>query len=406
MRNVRRDFPILNKIHNGHKLVYFDNAATTQKPVQVIYALSDYLEHHNGNPHRGAHVLSIEAGQIYDKARSAVQKFINAKYFEEVVFVRNSTEGLNLIARSYAEPRLKPGDTIVIPISEHHSNLVPWQRVCRKTGAKLVYMYLDAQGHFTEEDLAKIDEHTKIVSFAAVSNVLGMHRPVKELVKRAHDVGAIAIVDGAQSAPHGVTDVQDLDCDFFVFSGHKMLGSTGTGVVYGKKELLSAMEPFLMGGDMIEYVQEQTTTFNELPYKFEAGSQNVEGAVMLHAAIDYLTDLGMDTVTAHEHALVERCLEGMKKIPHINLLGSTDPAEKTGVISFTIDGVHPHDAATILDSFGIAIRSGHHCAQPFGAHLHVEASNRISFYIYNTLDEVDYFLSKLPEVRKVMGFKD
>lgn len=406
MRNVRRDFPILNKIHNGHKLVYFDNAATTQKPVQVIYALSDYLEHHNGNPHRGAHVLSIEAGQIYDEARSAVQKFINAKYFEEVVFVRNSTEGLNLIARSYAEPRLKPDDTIVIPISEHHSNLVPWQRVCRKTGAKLVYMYLDAQGHFTEEDLAKIDKNTKIVSFAAVSNVLGMHRPVKELVKRAHEVGAIAIVDGAQSTPHGVTDVQDLDCDFFVFSGHKMLGSTGTGVVYGKKELLSAMEPFLMGGDMIEYVQEQTTTFNELPYKFEAGSQNVEGAVMLHAAIDYLTDLDMDAVTEHEHTLVERCLEGMKKIPHINLLGSTDPAEKTGVISFTIDGVHPHDAATILDSFGIAIRSGHHCAQPLGAHLHVEASNRISFYIYNTLEEVDYFLSKLPEVRKVMGFKD
>lgn len=406
MRNVRRDFPILNKIHNGHKIVYFDNAATTQKPVQVIYALNDYLEHHNGNPHRGAHVLSIEAGQIYDEARSAVQKFINAKHFEEVVFVRNSTEGLNLIARSYAEPRLKPGDKIVIPISEHHSNLVPWQWVCRRTGAKLVYMYLDSEGHFTDEDLAKIDDKTKIVSFAAVSNVLGMHRPVKELVKRAHEVGAIAIVDGAQSTPHETTDVQDLDCDFFVFSGHKMLGSTGTGVLYGKKELLDSMEPFLMGGDMIEYVQEQTTTFNELPYKFEAGSQNVEGAVMLHAAIDYLTDLGMDNVQAHEKELTTRCLEGMKKIPHINILGSKNPEEKTGVISFTIDGVHPHDAATILDSFGIAIRSGHHCAQPLGAHLHVEASNRVSFYIYNTLDEVDYFLSKLPEVRKVMGFKD
>lgn len=406
MINVRRDFPILTKVHNGHQLVYLDNAATTQKPYQVIHAMVDLLEHHNGNPHRGAHVLSIEAGELYDEAREAVRKFINAKHFEEVIFVRNSTEGLNLIARSYGENHLKKGDKVVIPISEHHSNLVPWQRACQKTGAELVYMYLDETGHFTEEDLAKIDERTKIVSFAAVSNVLGMVRPVKELVERAHKVGAIAIVDGAQSTPHMKTDVQDLDCDFYVFSGHKMMGSTGTGVVYGKKALLEEMEPFLLGGDMIEYVQEQTTSFNELPYKFEAGSQNVEGAVALHAAIDYLNDIGMDKVEEHEHELTKRCLEGMLQMPHIHILGSTDPKEKTGVISFTIDGVHPHDAATILDSYGIAIRSGHHCAQPLGAHLHVEASNRVSFYIYNTLEEVDYFLSKLPEVRKVMGFKD
>lgn len=406
MINVRRDFPILTKVHNGHQLVYLDNAATTQKPYQVIHAMVDLLEHHNGNPHRGAHVLSIEAGELYDEAREAVRKFINAKHFEEVIFVRNSTEGLNLIARSYGETHLKKGDKVVIPISEHHSNLVPWQRACQKTGAELVYMYLDETGHFTEEDLAKIDERTKIVSFAAVSNVLGMVRPVKELVERAHKVGAIAIVDGAQSTPHMKTDVQDLDCDFYVFSGHKMMGSTGTGVVYGKKALLEEMEPFLLGGDMIEYVQEQTTSFNELPYKFEAGSQNVEGAVALHAAVDYLDDIGMDQVEEHEHELTKHCLEGMLKLPHIHILGSTDPSEKTGVISFTIDGVHPHDAATILDSYGIAIRSGHHCAQPLGAHLHVEASNRVSFYIYNTLEEVDYFLSKLPEVRKVMGFKD
>lgn len=406
MINVRRDFPILTKVHNGHQLVYLDNAATTQKPYQVIHAMVDLLEHHNGNPHRGAHVLSIEAGELYDEAREAVRKFINAKHFEEVIFVRNSTEGLNLIARSYGETHLQKGDKVVIPISEHHSNLVPWQRACQKTGAELVYMYLDETGHFTEEDLAKIDDRTKIVSFAAVSNVLGMKRPVKELVARAHQVGAIAIVDGAQSTPHMKTDVQDLDCDFYVFSGHKMLGSTGTGVVYGKKALLEDMEPFLMGGDMIEYVQEQTTSFNELPYKFEAGSQNVEGAVALHAAVDYLDDIGMDQVEEHEHELTKHCLEGMLKLPHIHILGSTDPSEKTGVISFTIDGVHPHDAATILDSYGIAIRSGHHCAQPLGAHLHVEASNRVSFYIYNTLEEVDYFLSKLPEVRKVMGFKD
>lgn len=267
-------------------------------------------------------------------------------------------------------------------------------------------MYLDEEGHFTDEDLAKIDDKTKIVAFAAVSNVYGMKRPVKELVQKAHSVGAIAIVDGAQSTPHMKTDVQDLDCDFYVFSGHKMCGSSSTGVVYGKESILEDMEPFLLGGDMIEYVQEQTTSFNELPFKFEAGSQNVEGAVALRAAIEYLETLGMDEVEAHEHALTTHCLEGMKKIPHIHIIGSTDPAEKTGVITFTIDGVHPHDAATILDSFGIAIRSGHHCAQPLGAHLNVEASNRASFYIYNTMEEVDYFLEKLPLVRKQMGFKD
>ncbi len=235
LKDIRSDFPILKKVHNGHPLVYFDNAATTQKPYQVIAAMVDFLEHHNGNPHRGAHVLSIEAGQVYDEAREAVRKFINAKHFEEVIFVRNSTEGLNLIARSYGETHLHKGDKVVIPISEHHSNLVPWQRACQKTGAELVYMYLDETGHFTDEDLAKIDDRTKIVSFAAVSNVLGMKRPVREIVDRAHKVGAIAIVDGAQSVPHMKTDVQALDCDFFVFSGHKMLGSTGTGVGMARK---------------------------------------------------------------------------------------------------------------------------------------------------------------------------
>ena len=406
MINVRKDFPILTKVHNGHQIVYFDNAATTQKPYQVIHAIVDLLEHHNGNPHRGAHILSIEASQVYDDAREAVRKLINAKSTEEVIFVRNATEGMNLITRSYAETHLHKGDKIVIPISEHHANLVTWQRVCRVTGAELVYMYLDETGHFTDEDFAKIDERTKIVSFAGVSNVLGMKVPAKKLIEKAHAVGAIAIYDGAQAVPHMRVDVQDLDCDFMVFSGHKMLGSAGTGVLYGKKDLLNDMEPFLLGGDMIEYVQEQTTTFNVLPFKFEAGTENVEGAVALHAAIDYLNDLGWDNIEEHEHELVVHCLEGMKKIPHIHIIGSTDPAEKTGVISFTIDGVHPHDVATILDSFGIAIRSGHHCAQPFGAHIGVEASCRASFYVYNTLEEVDYFLDKLPLVRKQMGYKD
>lgn len=406
MLNVRNDFPILTKRHNGHQLVYLDNAATTQKPRQVIQAVVDFLENHNGNPHRGAHILSVEASEAYDQAREAVRRFINARSGEEVIFVRNATEGMNLIARSYGETHLQKGDKIVIHISEHHANLVTWQRVCRVTGAELVYMYLDETGHFTEDDLAKIDRSAKIVAFAGVSNVLGMKVPAEKIIERAHAVGAVVVYDGAQAVPHMKVDVQALDCDFMVFSGHKMLGSAGTGVVYGKKELLNDMEPFLLGGDMIEYVQEQTTTFNVLPFKFEAGTENVEGAVALHAAIEYLERLGWEAIEEHEHALVVRALEGMKKIPHIRIIGSTDPEEKTGVIAFMIDGVHPHDAATILDSYGIAIRSGHHCAQPFGAHIGAEASNRISFYIYNTIEEVDYFLETLPLVRRQMGYKD
>ena len=406
MLNVRNDFPILTKRHNGHQLVYLDNAATTQKPRQVIQAVVDFLENHNGNPHRGAHILSVEASEAYDQAREAVRRFINARSGEEVIFVRNATEGMNLIARSYGETHLQKGDKIVIPISEHHANLVTWQRVCRVTGAELVYMYLDETGHFTEDDLAPRDRPPKIVAFAGVSNVLGMKVPAEKIIERAHAVGAVVVYDGAQAVPHMKVDVQALDCDFMVFSGHKMLGSAGTGVVYGKKELLNDMEPFLLGGDMIEYVQEQTTTFNVLPFKFEAGTENVEGAVALHAAIEYLERLGWEAIEEHEHALVVRALEGMKKIPHIRIIGSTDPEEKTGVIAFMIDGVHPHDAATILDSYGIAIRSGHHCAQPFGAHIGAEASNRISFYIYNTIEEVEYFLETLPLVRRQMGYKD
>lgn len=406
MLNVRNDFPILTKQHNGHQLVYFDNAATTQKPRQVIQAVVDFLENHNGNPHRGAHILSVEASEAYDQAREAVRRFINAGSNEEVIFVRNATEGMNLIARSYGETHLQAGDKIVIPISEHHANLVTWQRVCQVTGAELVYMYLDETGHFTDADLDKIDGKTKIVAFAGISNVLGMKVPAEKIISRSHRAGAVVVYDGAQAVPHMKVDVQALDCDFMVFSGHKMLGSAGTGVVYGKKELLNDMEPFLLGGDMIEYVQEQTTTFNVLPFKFEAGTENVEGAVALHAAIRYLEKLGWDAIEEHERSLVVRALEGMKKIPHIRIIGSTAPEEKTGVIAFMIDGVHPHDAATILDSYGIAIRSGHHCAQPFGAHIGAEASNRISFYIYNTEEEVDYFLKTLPLVRRQMGYKD
>jgi cysteine desulfurase/selenocysteine lyase len=405
MLNVRNDFPILNKVNNGHQLVYFDNAATTQKPKKVINAIVDYLENHNGNPHRGAHILSIEASEAYEGARDAVQRFINAAHREEIIFVRNATEGMNIISRSYGETHLKKNDKIIIPISEHHANLVTWQRVCRQTGAVLEYLYLDKKtGHFPESELKKIDEHTKILAFAQVSNVLGMKVPVDDLIRRAHAVGAVVVLDGAQSAPHMKVDMQALDCDFFVFSGHKMLGSAGTGVLYGKKKLLNDMEPFLLGGDMIEYVQEQETSFNVLPFKFEAGTENVEGAVALHAAIDYLEALGFDAIEAHEHVLVEKMIAGMKEIPHVHIIGTTNPAEKYGVVAFTIDDVHPHDVATILDSYGIAIRSGHHCAQPLGTYLGVPASNRASVYIYNTPEEVDYFVDKLKLVRSKMGF--
>lgn len=407
MDNVRKDFPILNKQHNGHPLVYFDNAATTQKPKQVIDAIVRYLENSNGNPHRGAHILSVEASEAYESARDAVQRFIHAAHREEIIFVRNATEAMNLISRSYGEAKLKKGDKIVIPISEHHADVVTWQRVCRVTGAELVYMYLDKQtGAYPEEEMKKIDERTKIVAFAQVSNVLGRTVPVEELTKRAHEVGAIVILDGAQSTPHMKVDVQALDCDFFIFSGHKMMASAGTGVLYGKKAILEDMEPFLLGGDMIEYVQEQTTSFNVLPFKFEAGTENVEGAVALHAAIDYLESIGFDAIEKHEQELTARLMEGMKKIPHIHIIGTDDPKEKYGVVSFTIDGVHPHDVATILDSYGIAIRSGHHCAQPLGAYLGVPASNRVSVYIYNTMEEVEYFLDKVKEVRPQMGLVD
>ena len=345
-----KDFPILQREHKGHRLVYLDSGATTQVPEYVINALETHLKNHNGNPHRGAHILAVEASEAYETARDTVQQFINAKYREEIVLTRNTTESLNLIAFSYGMHNVKKGDKIVITVAEHHANLVTWQRVAETTGATLEYMYLDESGHLKDGEMDKIDSHTKIVAFAHVSNVLGMEFPVAELTKRAHDVGAVVILDGAQSAPHKKIDVQALDCDFFVFSGHKMCASQGIGVMYGKRHLLEAMPPFLLGGDMIEYVQEQSTTYNEVPYKFEAGTPNAHGAVTLKAAIEYLEQFGMDNINAYEKELVAYVLPKLVAIPHVRVLGSEDPKEKHGVIAFTIDDVHPHDVATILDS--------------------------------------------------------
>lgn len=401
-----KDFPILHKEHNGHRLIYLDSGATAQIPQMVMDRLTDHMLHHNGNPHRGSHILAIEASEAYENARDRVVEFINAREREEVVFTRNSTESMNLIAHSYGANFVTKGDKIVITVAEHHANLVTWQYVAEKTGAILEYMYLDESGHLKDGEINKIDESTKIVAFAHVSNVLGMEFPVKELTEKAHSVGAIVVLDGAQSTPHMKVDVQALDCDFFVFSGHKMCASQGIGVLYGKRELLEKMPPFLLGGDMIEYVKEQSTTFNELPYKFEAGTPNAHGAVTLHAAIDYLESFSMDAIEAHEEELVSYVLPKMLEIPHVHVLGSQNPREKHGVIAFTIDDVHPHDVATILDSKGICVRSGHHCAQPLGAFFHVAASTRLSMYLYTRKEDLDAFLEVLKTVRSVMGFKD
>lgn len=405
---VRNDFPILQTKVGGREVVYFDNAATTQRPLPVIKAVTDYLSTSNGNPHRGAHVFAISASEAYDQSKEVVKDFIHARSAREIIYTRNTTESLNLIARSYGETHLKKGDRILIPISEHHSNLVTWQRVAEKTGAVLDYIYVDKKtGHFLEEDLKKIDDPAvKIFAFAQVSNVLGIAFDPKPLIKRAHAHGAIVVLDGAQSTPHMNVDVQDLDCDFFAFSGHKMCSLGGIGVLYGKEELLEDMEPFLLGGDMIETVREQETVFAELPAKFEAGTQYVEGAVSLVAAIHYLKAIGFDEIRAQEKKLVTRAIEGMKQLPFIHIIGTDNPDEKEGLVAFDVEGVHPHDVAQILSADGICIRTGHHCAEPLHFYLGVNATCRASFYFYNTEEEVDYFLSRLTNVRKVMGFDD
>lgn len=405
---IRQDFPILKTKVNGREAVYFDNAATTQRPLPVMHAVMDYLNRQNGNPHRGAHVFAISASEVYDQSKEVVKDFIHAASAREIIYTRNTTESLNIISRSYGEPHLKKGDVILISISEHHSDLVNWQRAAEKTGATLEYMYVDKEtGHWPEEELAKIDDpRVKILAFAQVSNVLGLDFDPKPLIRRAHAHGAVVVLDGAQSTPHKKVDVQDLDCDFFAFSGHKMCSLGGIGVLYGKEKLLEEMEPFLLGGDMIDTVEEQHTDFAELPAKFEAGTQYVEGAVSLVAAIRYVEGIGFDAIREQEKKLAARCLLGMKKLPFIHIIGTDNPEEKEGLISFEVEGVHPHDVAQILSEDGICIRTGHHCAEPLHRYLGVNASCRASFYFYNTEEEVDYFLEKLKDVRKVMGYDD
>ena len=385
---IRQDFAILDQVVNDEPLVYLDNAATTQKPQVVLDALMTYYHEDNANVHRGVHTLAERATAAYEASREKFRQFINAKSTKEVLFTRGTTTGLNWVGR-FAEQVLEPGDEVVISIMEHHSNIIPWQEACKKAGAKLVYAYLK-DGQLDMEDLAnKITEKTKFVSLAQVSNVLGCINPVKEIAKLAHQVGAYMVVDGAQSAPHMAIDVQDLDCDFFTLSGHKMLGPTGIGVLYGKEEILNQMNPIEFGGEMIDFVYEQEATWKELPWKFEAGTPNIAGAIALGAAVDYLSALGMGNVHAYEQELVDYVLPKLQAIEGLTVYGPEDPSQHAGVIAFNIDGLHPHDVATALDYEGVAVRAGHHCAQPLINHLGISSAARASFYIYNTKEDCD-----------------
>ena len=402
---IKKDFPILNQKINNHRLVYLDNGATTQKPIQVINALKYYNEKSHGNPHRGAHQLSIMATAEYDLAKEKVKEFINAESADEIIFTKNTTESINLVANTYGREFIHENDEIVLAISEHHSNILPWQRIAKENKAILNYMYLNEEGRITEEEYkSKITKKTKLVSLAQMSNVLGTIYPVEEIIDHAHNMGAVVLIDGAQSAPHMKVDIQELDADFFVFSAHKMLGPMGIGVLYGKKDLLDKMPPFLLGGDMIEYVYEQEATFAPIPYKFEGGTQNVEGAVGFRAAIEYLENVGIDNIHEHEKILTEYALEKMLALPYLNIQGPKNVENKGGIISFTMEDIHPHDISTILDSYGIAVRAGHHCAQPLMRYLNIPATTRISFYLYNTKNDIDEFIEGIKNVRKWFGY--
>lgn len=400
INSYKKDFPILEK----NNIVYLDSAATTQKPIQVINAIDRFYKNSNANPHRGAYRLSIDATNVYDNARKKVAKYINAKSEKQIIFTRNATESLNLIAYCYGLENIKKENKIVLSIMEHHSNLVPWQYVSKKTGAKLEYMYINELGELTDEEIdKKIVTGTKIVGITHVSNVLGTINPIEKIIKKAHSMGAIVIVDSSQSVPHMQIDVQKLDADFLVFSGHKMLAPLGIGVLYGKEELLNNMKPFLFGGDMIEYVYEQDATFADLPAKFEAGTQNVEGAVGLASAIDYLENIGMDNVEKMERKLTKYALDELQKLAFVTVYGTNNLEKHGGVISFNVNGVHPHDVASVLDSENICIRSGNHCAQPLLRYMGLDSTCRASFYIYNTKEDIDKLIDALYKTKRMFA---
>ncbi len=399
--DYRNDFPLLMQ----NKIIYIDNAATSQRPQCVIDAEGDFYKNYNANPLRGLYSLSVEATEVYENAREAVRKFIGAEKSNEIIFTRNTTESLNLVAYSYGLSNVKKGDEIVVSIMEHHSDLLPWQMVAKTCGAELKFIECAKDGSI---DLEKVKElitsRTKIVAMTQVSNVLGREYPAKEIAKLAHEKGAVMVVDGAQSTPHMRVDVTDLDADFFAFSGHKLLAPMGIGVLYGKEELLEKMPPFLSGGEMIDSVTRTSAVYAELPHKFEAGTVNAAGAAGLKAAIDYIEKVGFDYIGEREIALTSRAIEKMKKIPHVNIIGSENADEHTGIVTFTIDNVHPHDISEILAADGIAVRAGHHCAQPLLTHLGLNSTARASFAFYNTEDEVDKFTDSVATIRGRMGY--
>lgn len=399
---IRSDFQILDQIVNDEPLVYLDSAATTQKPRQVLDAIRAYYEHDNANVHRGVHTLAERATADYESSRDKVRAFINASSRKEVLFTRGTTTALNWVAK-FAEQILQPEDEIVISIMEHHSNIIPWQQAAAKTGAVLKFVYLK-DGELDMADLrAKVTNQTKFVSITHVSNVLGVINPVKEIAQIAHDHGAIMVVDGAQSTPHMTVDVQDLDCDFFALSGHKMAGPTGIGVLYGKEALLNQMNPIEFGGEMIDFVYEQSATWKELPWKFEAGTPNIAGSIGLGAAVDYLTEIGLDNIHQHEQDLLNYVMPKLREIEGLTIYGPEDNHRRGGVIAFNLDGLHPHDVATALDMEGVAVRAGHHCAQPLIDHLGLPATARASFYIYNTFADCDKLVEAIKLTKAFFG---
>ncbi len=402
LTRVREDFPILKELIHGKPLVYLDNAATSQKPWQVINAERDYYVHLNANIHRGVHDLSQRATDSFEGARGKARRFINARKNEEVIFVRGTTEAINLVAMCYGRTQLKAGDEIVVSEMEHHSNIVPWQMACEATGAVLRVIPISDSGELDMDAYATLlNERTKIVAIAHVANALGSITPIKRITQLAHDAGAVVLVDGAQAAPHMKIDLQDINCDFYALSGHKIYGPTGIGILYGKEALLEAMPPYQGGGDMIRTVSFKKTTYNALPYKFEAGTPFIAGGIGLGAAIDYLDDLGLDNIAAHEHDLLHYATALARDVPGLKIIGAA--REKASVFSFTLDGIHPHDIGTILDHEGIAIRTGHHCAMPVMERLGIPATARASFGLYNTRTEVDALFVGIRKVQKVFA---
>ena len=401
VREVRKQFPILDQEVNGHPLVYLDSAASSQKPIQVIEAVEQYYKRDNSNVHRGVHTLGSRATDAYEGAREKVRRFINARSTRETIFTRGTTTALNIVAHSYARHVLQPGDEIVITPMEHHSNLIPWQQAALATGAKLKYVPLQKDGMITLTDVeATVSERTKIVAIVHVSNVLGTINPIKEIADIAHRNGAVIVVDGAQSAPHMPIDVQQMDCDFFAFSGHKMCGPTGIGVLYGKERLLEQMTPFEFGGEMIDHVDLFESTWKELPWKFEGGTPIIAGAVGLGAAIDFLTEIGLEQIEKHERRLAAYAIERLNSLDDVEVYG---PQDRAGLVTFNVKEIHPHDVATVLDAEGIAVRAGHHCAQPLMRQLKQTATARASMYLYNTEADIDRLVDGLLKTKEYFG---